>query len=94
MAKICERNLGQTGEGSHIKKTKGFEENVYSRVSNRRGGRNKRESWQISAKIINLKSAINGEVGKNLQFNKRGGCQKQSNFHSQYGKIYATQKNP
>ena len=39
----------------------------YSRVSNRRGGRNKREGWQISAKIINTEGAINGEVGKNLQ---------------------------
>ena len=33
----------------------------YSRVSSRRGGRNKRGGWQISAKIIN------GEVGKNLK---------------------------
>lgn len=30
MAKICERNLGQTGERSHIKKW--FEENVYGKV--------------------------------------------------------------
>ena len=38
------------------------EKNVcYSRVSNRRGGQNKRGGWQISAKIIN------GDVGKNLQ---------------------------
>ena len=34
---------------------------TYSRVSNRRGGRNKRGGWQISAKIIN------GKLGKNLQ---------------------------
>ena len=49
----------------------------YSRVSNRRGGRNKRGRWQISAKIINGEGAINvggwqkspklinGEAGKN-----------------------------
>ena len=36
-------------------------------VSNRKGGRNKRGSWQISAKIINEEGAINGEFGKNLQ---------------------------
>ena len=30
-----------------------------SRISSRRGGRNKRGGWQISAKIIN------GEIGKN-----------------------------
>ena len=40
---------------------------AYSRVSNRRGGRNKRGGWQISAKIINGEGRINGEVGKNLQ---------------------------
>ena len=40
---------------------------TYSRVSNRRGGRNKRGGWQISAKMINGEGAINGEVGKNLQ---------------------------
>ena len=42
---------------------KGFVDdiNYYSRVSNRRGGRNKRGGSQISAKIIN------GDVGKNLQ---------------------------
>ena len=66
---------------------------MYSRVSNRRGGRNKRGSWQISAKMINLESAVNGEVGKNLQGNKRGGWQKYSNFHRQSGKIHVTQKN-
>ena len=44
-----------------------FTENVYSVVSNRRGRRNKRGGWQISAKIINREGAINGEVGKNLQ---------------------------
>ena len=64
MAKISERSLGQTGEGSHIKKTKKFEENAYSRVSNRRGGWNKRGGWKMSAKIIYLESAINGEVSK------------------------------
>ena len=49
----------------------------YSRVSNRRVGRNKRGRWQISAKIINGEGAINvggwqkppklknGEAGKN-----------------------------
>ena len=40
---------------------------TYSRVSNRRGGRNKRKGSQISVKIINGEGAINGEVGKNLQ---------------------------
>ena len=39
----------------------------YSRVSNRRGGRNKREGKQIAAKIIDGEGAINGEAGKNLQ---------------------------
>ena len=39
----------------------------YSRVSNRRGGRNKRGGWQISAKLANGESAINEEVGKYLQ---------------------------
>ena len=39
----------------------------YSRVSNRRGGRNKRGGWQISAKIISGEGAINGEASKNLQ---------------------------
>ena len=37
---------------------------IYSRVSNRREGRNKRGGWQISAKIINEESAINREAGK------------------------------
>ena len=37
----------------------------YFQVSNsRRGGRNKQGGWQISAKIINGKGAINREVGK------------------------------
>ena len=36
-----------------------------SQVSNRREGRNKRAGWQISAKIINGESAINGKVGRN-----------------------------
>ena len=45
----------------------------YSRVSNRRGGWNKKGSWQISTKIINGKGAINEELGKNLQGYKRGG---------------------
>ena len=57
-------------------KTQGFEEYVYSRVSNRKGGRNKRGGWEILAKIINLESAINEEVGKNLQVIKRGGWNK------------------
>ena len=35
----------------------------YSRVSNRRGGWNKRGGRQISAKIIKGEGAINGEVG-------------------------------
>ena len=39
----------------------------YSRVSSRRGGRNKRGGWQISAKIINGEGTINGEIGKNLK---------------------------
>ena len=39
----------------------------YSRVSNRRRGRNKREGWQISAIIINGEGAINGEVGINQE---------------------------
>ena len=39
----------------------------YSRVSSRRGGRNKRGGWQISAKIINGEGATNEEVRKNLQ---------------------------
>ena len=38
---------------------------AYSRVLNRRGGRNKQGSSQILAKIINGKSAINREAGKN-----------------------------
>ena len=38
---------------------------IYSRVSNRREGRNKRGGWQISAKIINEEGAINREAGKN-----------------------------
>ena len=37
----------------------------YSRVSNRRQGRNKRGGWQISEKITNMEGAINGEAGKN-----------------------------
>ena len=41
--------------------------NFATRVSNRRGGQNKKGSWQISAKIINRQGAINREVGKNLQ---------------------------
>ena len=41
--------------------------NTYSRVSNRRGGRDKRGGWQILPKITNGEGAINGEVGKNLQ---------------------------
>ena len=57
-------------------KTQGFEEYVYSRVSNRKGGRNKRGGCEILAKIINLESAINEEVGKNLQVIKRGGWNK------------------
>ena len=40
---------------------------LYSRVLNRRGGRNKRGCWQISAKLINRETVINREVGKNLQ---------------------------
>ena len=40
---------------------------TYSWVSNRRGGWNKQGGWQISAKIINGKGAINGELGKNPQ---------------------------
>ena len=39
----------------------------YFRVSNRRGGQNKRGGWQILAKIINGKGAINEKFGKNLQ---------------------------
>ena len=39
----------------------------YSRVSNRRGGRNKWGVWHISVKITNEEGAINGEVGKYLQ---------------------------
>ena len=54
---------------------------AYSRVSNRRGGRNKRGGWQISVKqrggcnkrggwqksprLINEEVGINGEAGKN-----------------------------
>ena len=34
---------------------------------------NKHGGWQISAKIINGKGAIKGELGKNLQSYKRGG---------------------
>ena len=37
----------------------------YSRVANRRRGRNKRGGYQISAKMINGEGAINGETGKN-----------------------------
>ena len=42
----------------------------YSRVSNRRGGWNKREAWQISPKIINGEGAMNGEVGINGETGK------------------------
>ena len=38
--------------------------NKYSRVSNRMGGWNKREDWQILVKIINKEGPINGEVSK------------------------------
>ena len=40
---------------------------MYSGISNGKGGWNKRGDWQISAKIINGESTINGEVGKNVQ---------------------------
>ena len=36
----------------------------YSRVSNRRGGRNKRRGWQKSPKLINGEVGIKGEAGK------------------------------
>ena len=42
-----------------------FSYKKYSRVSNRRRGRNKRGGWQISAIIRNGEGAINGEVGIN-----------------------------
>ena len=38
---------------------------LYSRVSNRKGGRNKRGGWQKSPKLINGEVGINGEAGKN-----------------------------
>ena len=38
---------------------------VLTNFSNRSGGWNKREHWQISAKIINGEVGINGEAGKN-----------------------------
>ena len=44
----------------------------YSQVSNRRGGWNKWGGWQILAKIINRKGAINGVVGKNPQSYEKG----------------------
>ena len=38
---------------------------IYSRVWNRRGGRNKRGGWQESPKLIKGEVGINGEAGKN-----------------------------
>ena len=56
------------------------EKNVcYSRVSNRRGGQNKRGGWQISAKIINGEFAKISKVNKCRGWNKRGGWQKHCN---------------
>ena len=46
---------------------------TYSRVSNRRGGWNKRGGWQILSKIINGEGAINGGWQKISKVNKRGG---------------------
>ena len=49
---------------------------TYSRISNRRGGRNKQGGRQILAKVINGEGAINGEVAKISKVNKRGGWNK------------------
>ena len=46
---------------------------IYSRVSNRRGGWNKREGWQISAKIINEEVCKSPKVNQQGGRNKRGG---------------------
>ena len=48
-----------------------FSSPIYSGVSNRSGGRNKRGGWQISVKTINGEGAIYGEIGKNLKYDKR-----------------------
>ena len=60
---------------------------TYSRISNRRGGRNKQGGWQISAKIISKEGAVNREVAKISKVNKRGGWQKHSNQKFHWNKV-------
>ncbi len=46
---------------------------MYSHLSNKRGGWNKREGGAKVAKSLNVEVGINVEGGKILEINKRGG---------------------
>ena len=61
-------------------------EHNYSSVSSRRGGRNKLEDWQISAKVTNREDAM-GRLANFSKVHKRGGWQKQSDWKFHWNKI-------